>query len=113
MFLFWLVFLLVILAYSLRTEEIKMPPSNVNPPAKEKPPPVMWDYERRAEYNGANIATYGNISLVDCEKICEKNTSCVAVSRPVNVDDYSGQCILKKELGNKWGGTYNTYHKRK
>ena len=106
MFLFWLVFLLVILAYSLRTTE------GIGPTPKSTVKPVTWEYMKKSDYySGANISTYGDIDLVDCKKICAKNSSCVGIVRPVNVaDDQDGQCILKKVLGNRSESRYtNTY----
>jgi len=90
MFLLWLVFLLVILEYLLRTTEgIK--------------PSFTWGEMKKTNYSGSNISTYGEINLADCKKICAKNTSCKAIVRDSNfTDDQPGQCILKKELGDRW-----------
>lgn len=51
-FLFWLVFLLVILAYSVKMEGFRpgaMAPRAQAPPA---PPPVMWDYVKSKQGGG-------------------------------------------------------------
>ena len=104
MFLFWFVFLLVLLAYSLRTTEGLGPTTNT---AK----PVTWEYMKKSDYSGANISTYGDIELANCQKICAKKSSCVGIVRPANIaDNQIGQCILKKELGNRSESRYtNAY----
>jgi hypothetical protein len=71
-------------------------------PSPPPPPPVTWVKQFKSTYSGANISTYGDIDLVDCKKICEKNSLCVGLVRPVNItDNQIGQCILKKELGTR------------